>query len=55
MKNLKKNYFQVWQDIFALVVNDAKEYNIAKCGAQPIIGNNTWLLEEGYNEFDLVY
>ena len=51
MKNLTKNYSQVWQDIFALVVNDAKVDGtfLEIGGAQPFIGNNTWLLEEGYN------
>lgn len=51
MKDLKKNYSQVWQDIFALVVNDAKQDGtfIEIGGAQPFIGNNTWLLEEKYN------
>jgi len=51
MKNLRKNYSQVWQDIFALVVNDAKVDGIFLeiGGAQPFIGNNTWLLEKGYN------
>ena len=51
MKNLRKNYSQVWQDIFALVVNDAKVDGtfLEIGGAQPFIGNNTWLLEEGYN------
>tara|TARA_Y100000768_G_C23950481_1_gene669908 strand:- start:1051 stop:1725 length:675 start_codon:yes stop_codon:yes gene_type:complete len=51
MKNLRKNYSQVWQDIFALVVNDAKVDGtfIEVGGAQPFVGNNTWLLEEGYN------
>ena len=50
MKNLTKNYSQVWQDIFALVVNDAKVDGtfLEIGGAQPFIGNNTWLLEEGY-------
>ena len=51
MKNLRKNYSQVWQDIFALVVCDAKIDGtfLEVGGAQPFIGNNTWLLEEGYN------
>lgn len=51
MSHLKKNYSQVWQDIFALVVNDAKKNGtfIEVGGAQPCIGNNTWLLEEEYN------
>jgi hypothetical protein len=51
MKNLKTNYSQVWQDIFALVVNDAKQEGtfIEIGGGQPKIGNNTWLLEEQYN------
>ena len=51
MKDLKKNYSQVWQDIFALVVNDAKRDGtfLEIGGAQPCIGNNTWLLEEEYN------
>jgi len=51
MKDLKKNYSQVWQDIFALCVNDAKTGGtfIEVGGAQPHIGNNTWLLEEAYN------
>jgi len=51
MMDLKKNYSQVWQDIFALVVNDAKVDGtfLEIGGAQPFIGNNTWLLEEGYN------
>lgn len=50
MKDLKKNYSQVWQDIFALVVNDAKLCGtfIEVGGAQPFVGNNTWLLEEQY-------
>ena len=51
MKNLKKNYSQVWQDIFALVVTDAKVDGtfIEVGGAVPFVGNNTWLLEKGYN------
>ena len=51
MKNLKKNYSQVWQDIFALVVTDAKVDGtfIEVGGAVPYVGNNTWLLEQGYN------
>ena len=51
MIDLKKNYSQVWQDIFALVVNDAKRDGtfIEIGGAQPFIGNNTWLLEKEYN------
>ena len=51
MKNLRRNYSQVWQDVFALVVNDAKVEGtfLEIGGAQPFIGNNTWLLEEGYN------
>ena len=51
MKNLKRNYSQVWQDIFALVVNDAKVDGtfLEIGGAQPFIGNNTWLLEQKYN------
>jgi hypothetical protein len=51
MKDLKKNYSQVWQDIFALVVNNAKQEGtfIEVGGAQPFVGNNTWLLEEQYN------
>ena len=51
MSNLKKNYSQVWQDIFALVVNDAKRDGtfIEIGGAQPFVGNNTWLLEKEYN------
>ena len=51
IKNLRKNYSQVWQDVFALVVNDAKIDGtfLEIGGAQPFIGNNTWLLEEGYN------
>ena len=51
MAGLKKNYSQVWQDIFALVVNDAKRDGtfIEIGGAQPFIGNNTWLLEKEYN------
>ena len=51
MKNLKKNYSQVWQDIFALVVTDAKVDGtfIEVGGAVPYVGNNTWLLEEEYN------
>ena len=51
MIGLKKNYSQVWQDIFALVVNDAKRDGtfIEIGGAQPFIGNNTWLLEKEYN------
>ena len=51
IKNLKRNYSQVWQDVFALVVNDAKVDGtfLEIGGAQPFIGNNTWLLEEGYN------
>ena len=51
IKNLRKNYSQVWQDVFALVVNDAKVDGtfLEIGGAQPFIGNNTWLLEEGYN------
>jgi hypothetical protein len=50
MVNIKKNYSQVWQDIFALVVNDAKQNGtfIEIGGAQPHIGNNTWLLEEKF-------
>ena len=50
MKDLKKNYSQVWQDIFALVVNGAKKDGtfIEVGGAQPKIGNNTWLLEDQY-------
>lgn len=50
MVNIKKNYSQVWQDIFALVVNDAKQNGtfIEIGGAQPRIGNNTWLLEEEF-------
>ena len=50
MKDLKKNYSQVWQDIFALVVNDAKKEGtfIEVGGAQPKVGNNTWLLEDEY-------
>jgi hypothetical protein len=38
MKNLRKNYSQVWQDIFALVVNDAKVDGIFLeiGGAQPV-------------------
>jgi len=50
MKELKKNHSQVWQDIFALVVNDAKQDGtfIEIGGAQPCIGNNTWLLEAQY-------
>ena len=51
MRTLRKNFSQVWQDIFALVVNDAKVDGtfLEIGGAQPFIGNNTWLLEEGYN------
>jgi len=51
MKDLTHNYSQVWQDIFALVVNDAKRDGtfLEIGGAQPFIGNNTWLLEEKYN------
>jgi hypothetical protein len=51
MKELKSNYSQVWQDIFALVVNDAKQDGtfIEIGGGQPRIGNNTWLLEEKFN------
>ena len=51
MKNLKKNYSQVWQDIFALVVTNAKVDGtfIEVGGAVPFVGNNTWLLEDGYN------
>ena len=51
MKDLKKNYSQVWQDIFALVVNDAKRDGtfLEIGGGQPFIGNNTWLLEKKYN------
>ncbi len=51
MKNLTKNYSQVWQDIFALVVNDAKQNGtfLEIGGAQPCIGNNTWLLESEYS------
>ena len=51
MKNLRKNYSQVWQDIFALVVNDAKIDGtfLEIGGAQPFVGNNTWLLESAYN------
>jgi len=51
MAGLKKNYSQVWQDIFALVVNDAKKDGtfIEIGGAQPFVGNNTWLLEKEYN------
>jgi len=51
MKNLKKNYSQVWQDIFALVVTDAKVDGtfIEVGGAVPFVGNNTWLLEKEYN------
>ncbi len=51
MKTLRKNYSQVWQDIFALVVNDAKMDGtfIEVGGGQPKVGNNTWLLEEAYN------
>ena len=51
MKNLKRNYSQVWQDIFALVVNDAKIDGtfLEIGGAQPFVGNNTWLLEQKYN------
>ena len=50
LKNLKKNYSQVWQDIFALVVNDGKDNGtfIEIGGGQPFIGNNTWLLEEHF-------
>ena len=41
----------MWQDVFALVVNDAKTDGtfLEIGGAQPFIGNNTWLLEKGYN------
>ena len=51
MKDLTHNYSQVWQDVFALVVNDAKRDGtfIEIGGGQPKIGNNTWLLEEKYN------
>ena len=51
MKNLTKNFSQVWQDVFALVVNDAKTDGtfLEIGGAQPFIGNNTYLLEGGYN------
>ena len=51
MKDLKKNYSQVWQDIFALVVTDAKRDGtfLEIGGGQPFIGNNTWLLEKKYN------
>ena len=51
MKDLTHNYSQVWQDVFALVVNDAKVDGtfLEIGGAQPKIGNNTWLLEEKYN------
>ena len=50
MKGLKKNYSQVWQDIFALVVTDAKKNGtfLEIGGGQPKIGNNTWLLEKEY-------
>ena len=43
MKDLKKNYSQVWQDIFALVVTDAKRDGtfLEIGGGQPFIGNNT--------------
>ena len=51
LKRIRKNYSQVWQDIFALCVNDAKDHGtfIEIGGAQPFIGNNTWLLEKEYN------
>jgi len=51
MKDLKKNYSQVWQDIFALVTTDAKRDGtfLEIGGGQPFIGNNTWLLEKEYN------
>tara|TARA_B100000927_G_scaffold32050_1_gene23323 strand:+ start:826 stop:1500 length:675 start_codon:yes stop_codon:yes gene_type:complete len=51
MSDLKKNWSQVWQDIFALVVNDAKIDGtfLEIGGAQPFVGNNTWLLESAYN------
>ena len=51
MKNLTKNFSQVWQDVFALVVTDAKTDGtfIEVGGAVPFVGNNTWLLESGYN------
>jgi len=50
LKRIRKNYSQVWQDIFALCVNDAKDHGtfIEIGGAQPFIGNNTWLLEKNY-------
>jgi len=51
MKSLSHNYSQVWQDIFALVVNDAKRDGtfVEIGGGQPKVGNNTWLLEKEYN------
>lgn len=51
MKKLEKNYSQVWQDIFALVVNDAKQDGtfLEIGGGQPQHCNNTWVLEHQYN------
>lgn len=50
-ENIKKNYSQIYQDMFVLSMTDGKmRGNYLEIGSgDPIYGNNTYLLEENYN------
>ena len=51
VENIKKNYSQIYQDLFVLSMTDGKiEGSYLEIGSgDPIYGNNTYLLEQNYN------